>query len=280
MPNKTIPTSSIDPKAKKILFNTFWKNGWIDDGLKAILPADFEYAKSCGIMFDPLSISHDELINRVVGLTNGMPAGKAAQAFLCSFSTRRLDWRSGLASWHHAKSIPLHQYAEQKRITGHFYENGVAIPCERCECSICGGSKSYTDEELNVLNFERLRWGGVRHGNLIYTLLDLEQLARETIPEPSEQDIAIFHEILKTIETSAPNDPPGTLRNRLKGVLPSNKDELGTLLEILACCDVLEVTSTDRRDPGGHHDWSYVTYWRGEDSYSKAAVDKLFGRFF
>lgn len=271
--------NELDKKAKKILFATFWKNGWIDAACIHTSAADFTYAKARGLMFDPLSISHDALMRRLIDLRQSMPVDKAAKAFLCSLSTRRVDWRSSLASWHLACGLTPHEYVEHVRLIGHSYEDGRAIPHESRECAICGGQENYRDEDLNVLNFERIRWGGVRHGSLIYTLLDLEQLAKAELPEPSPADLAIFGDILDIIETSAPMDAPGALRTRLRDALPSNKDELSVLIEILAFCGVLVAKSPDRPGLGGRHDWAVVADWRGEDRYDQNRVAEIFGAF-
>jgi hypothetical protein len=54
----------MDQKAVKILFDKYWSSsGWRD---KEIFPEDFEYAKSKGVMFDPISLSHDEIVKRAV----------------------------------------------------------------------------------------------------------------------------------------------------------------------------------------------------------------------
>lgn len=43
----------MDKKAKDILFKTYWSSsGWKDN--KSTDPSDFVYAKSKGLMFDPL----------------------------------------------------------------------------------------------------------------------------------------------------------------------------------------------------------------------------------
>ncbi|MEQ5838282.1 hypothetical protein N0A02_02370 [Paraburkholderia acidicola] len=273
-----LPTSPIDKKAKKILFDFFWKNGWIDRGKRDAPQGDnFEYAKARRLMFDPLTISHDALIERIVGFTQHCPAGLPARAFLSSLSTRRVDWRSGLGSWHFAKQISHHVYTDHVRVVGHSYKDGVAIPHKRHECVVCRGAEIYRDEDLNVLNFERVRWGGVRHGDLIYTLLDIEQLREAVIPEPSAEDIGIFRKILETVATSGSADAPGTLRDRLKGVVPSTKQECTVLLEILALVGVLEALRTDRRGLGGHHDWKFIAEWRGEDRFNEKVARDLFG---
>jgi len=48
----------MDKKAKKILFSTYWKNGWLDGDDSYTSPEEFEYAKSRGLMFDSFTISH------------------------------------------------------------------------------------------------------------------------------------------------------------------------------------------------------------------------------
>lgn len=99
------------------------------------------------------------------------------------------------------------------------------------------GRESYKNEDLNVLNFERIKWGGLRHGDLLYTLFDLEQFTKEEIPEPVTDDI-----------------------------------------EILAFIGVLTPKSCNRPEPS-KHDWTYATYWRGEDGYDKDIVEMYFGKY-
>lgn len=62
----------MDKKAKRILFSTYWKNGWIDVKNRSISEPDFSYAKSKGLMFDPLTISHDECILDIAALVKGI----------------------------------------------------------------------------------------------------------------------------------------------------------------------------------------------------------------
>ncbi|HEY9130486.1 MAG TPA: hypothetical protein VIM98_01920 [Dyella sp.] len=269
--------TQIDHRAKQILFDTFWNNGWIDNDYRRTPPEDFEYAKAQGLMFDPLAITHDALIERIVDLAQGMPPGKPARAFLCSLSTRRVDWRSGLASWSVARRLSKHIYQELRCLGGHSFKNGVTTPRWRYECGVCAGRDAYWQEDLNVLSFERVRWGGLRHGDLIYTLLDLEQLAKAEIPEPLPEDIDIFRDILKAATSLRPNDAPGALRERLKDVVPSSKDERSRLLEVLACAGVLEALATDRPRLGGTPDWKFISDWRGQDGFNAMVVEALFG---
>lgn len=267
----------MDKKAKKILFSTYWKNGWKNDKDRYTDPEEFQYAKAKGLMFEPFSINHDECIKSIKELEKKISQHDIAKAFLSSLSTRRLDWRSALSSYAIAKIIPDHQYS---KFNFSLDPNFTSYTCGICQDSQYGvrGSEIYENKDLNVLNFERLKWGGVRHGEILYTYFDLREFCKENIPEPNEIDISIFKEILKVIETSQPDDYPSALANRLSEVLKSNKNERETLIEILASIGVLKPNSYDR-PIRGKSDWVYVEYWRGEDKYCNEIVDEYFGNY-
>lgn len=274
----------MDKRAKKILFDTYWsRNGWKMEKEQQISTEDFEYAKKKGMMFEPFSISHDACVEQIVDMTSQISFDRVTRAFLSSLSTRRLDWRSAVASYYLAKDIQKHQYVAAE--TGYSRE-GDGIVCVSYTCGICResrygivGREYYEEQDLNVLNFERIKWGGVRHGDLIYTLFDLKQFEKEEISEPTQEDLDIFNDILKMIDSCETSDTPRVLSNKLAQIksLKSNKAERDTLVEILACIGVLHPKSFDRNEPG-RHDWVYSTYWRGEDGYDKKLVENLFIR--
>jgi hypothetical protein len=273
----------MDKKAKKILFQTYWKNGWINDKDIIISKENFEYAKSKGLMFDNITITHDECINEILEIVKKISMEKVSRAFLSSLSNRRLDWRSGIASYFIAKQLTKHTYS--KAVSGHGYTDNGEIDYTVYTCGICRdlkygiiGSKKYIDNDLNVMNFERIKWGGVRHGDLLYTLLDLRIFYTEEITEPTNGDITIFQKILETIETSQPNDYPGALEKRLSECIKSTKDERKILMEIMGCIEILKPASYDR-PRRGKSDWKYIEFWRGEDKYNQNVVNKYFGKY-
>lgn len=268
----------MDLKAKKILFNTYWSSqGWRDS--RNVSTEDFEYAKSKGLMFDPFTISHDDCIKKIITLRQQISKEQICKAFLSSLSRRRLDLRSAVASYSVAHKLSLHEYMPIE--SGHFYENGkithTVHTCRTCKEAQYGiiGDQYYENFDLSILNFERVKWGGTRHGNILYTYFDLSCFLKEHILEPNTEDCRIFRDILNIIETSNMGDYPSVLEKRLKDVLPSNKDERRILLEILACIGILEAKSYDR-PLKGKSDWVYVTYWRGEDKFNANVVDRYF----
>lgn len=273
----------MDEKAKKILFQTYWsKNGWKDE--YTITPEDFAYAKEKGLMFDTITISHDDCIKQIIEIVSSISIEQVVKAFLSSLSTRRLDWRSGIASYYIAKLLTPHQYVPIE-VGCSCIDNGriaVANTCGVCKNVKYGviGNEKYIDVDLNVLNFERIKWGGVRHGELIYTLFDLEQFKKEQIIDPSKIDIEIFKTILSSIKACKTGDFPSVLCDKLKAIpnLKSNKDERTVIIEILACIGILRPLSYDRA-VNGKNDWTYIEYWRGEDGYDEKIVEQYFGKY-
>ncbi|MEU6018301.1 hypothetical protein ABZ826_31035 [Streptomyces sp. NPDC047515] len=273
----------MDKRAKQILFRTHWKNGWIDRSARRIDPADFEYAKSMGLMFDPVATTHDVCVRQIRESLLSVPVEKAARAFLSSLSQRRLDWRSGLASYVIAEQVAAHSYAPA--VVGQLLGAGGKVIHTSYSCGACRdcaveivGHEAYEAVDLNVLNFERIKWGGIRHDHLEYIWFDLEQLSKSNIPDPTPEDIAILAALLEVIEKSRPTDHPGALVKNLAPVITSTKDERVQLIEILAGAGVLR---RRRRDltVGTRGDWRLVGEWRGEDGYDKSAVEALFGQY-
>jgi hypothetical protein len=141
---------------------------------------------------------------------------------------------------------------------------------------------------LNVLNFERLKWGGVRHHKIGYQVFDLEEFKKLEVPEPSEADLELFREILAAVRSL----PAGSLASKLEKALPKslakNSSERTTLLEILFYAGILAYPGyahyyDDSEPPKGRPyrdtDWSDpAKYWRSEDGYNLERLKEYFPR--
>jgi hypothetical protein len=264
-----------DKRALTILSNLYWSSqGWIRDTERALTLEDFEYAKSKGLMFDPLSISHSEVMSRLLSALRKTGQQFVANAFIASLSTRRLDWRSALGS-----------FAVFRNLRDHTPVSRDGLVCDSCGLYLKPGI-----EDLNVLNFERFKWGGVRHYFPTYAMLDLELLAKSDPPEPGSIDIQIFREIIHTIEGLPSGVTAAALQGKLGTIFKSNKAERDTLVGILGYCGVLSkpglpdfaqhfVSPAQRELPDHHYvDMPYpACWWRSEYGIDSARLKEYFG---
>lgn len=210
-----------DKRALEILFNAYWTSaGWKPEQARNPLPEDFAYAKKHGVMFDSLPLDHTAVLSRLSNAISKLTPRIVGDAFLASLTTRKLEWRSALGSYSVFRHLPEHESVGSK------------------QCSFCG-LYLQGNEDLNVLNFERHKWGGVRHSYPCYAMLDLELFIRESPPKPLTIDIAIFDQIVAAIDGA----PAGTSSANLHKVFPrgmkGNKAERDAIVSMLGFCGAL-----------------------------------------
>jgi len=266
----------MDRKALNILFNTFWSSaGWKSE--KTVAPSDFEYAKSKNVMFDPIFIGHDQTVQWITDVFNQSSKRHIVKCFLSSLSTRQVWLRSGLSSYAFARNFPRHGFSSSGNIF----------------CNICG---SYSNEkrniDLNIMNFERIKWGGVRLTDPIYAAWNLELLHKEATPEPSTEDIDILNQFISAINNSAPSDRPTQLEKKIALIIKSNSPERRLIIDMFGICGILETKehkgffesyapySKQTLRPLNKSDWSYpVDWWTGQDGINEQALEFYFSEY-
>jgi len=266
----------LDKKAQRILFDTYWSpHGW--KKAPSTDPVDFAYARSAGYMFDAIELTHDDIVERILAVRGRISLREAADAFVASLSTRRLDLRSALGSFAFASNFPDHRLAEETSTRCHI-------------CGLYGGPRSER-EDLNVLSFERFKWGGVRHTNPLYCAFDLAQFESADGLIPTEEDYLILARIVQLATTLAPNARANDLEKGIAKLVRSNPSERRILIECLAYCGVLKpsgrsgflqaFTSAEHRNRDRPHDskndWRYpAIWWRGMDGINREALALCF----
>jgi hypothetical protein len=218
-----------DSRARDILLAMHWSStGWRSPQLQPSTD-DYDHALRSGYLFQPVEIGHDDLIQRVKDLSASVELIEARDAFLASLLSRRLYLRPFLASVVVARSMPPHSF-ESGRHSG--------------PCRICGRYERTAIEDLNVLNFERHKWGGVRHLDPVFIWFCLDRLIAEGGAEASNADRGALNTLLDGLRAL----PPGATSTKAETALrflPSSKAERLSLIEQLSDLSVLE-------DPGHH----------------------------
>lgn len=263
----------MDNKAKKILLNTFWASGGWKDGPYVFAGDDFNYAKSKGMMFDPITINHDEIVKRLHELHQAITKERVAAAFLHSLSTKKVYLRSALSSWALTSGLPLHTYGQRSSVRTNYSS------CGDCNFHRLVSEREYINHDLNVLNFERVKWGGVRLNELLYCWLDLELFSKEEALECTSEDVALLSKMLEAIQNCEDNESARMLEKRWKDVIPSSKHERDVMMEIWGYTGLLAQRDTPRKHRGVGHDFNSVAEWQGNDGYSQEALEFYFGAF-
>lgn len=217
-----------DKRALKILFDKYWSpsSGWIKGEVSA---ADYQYAKDAGVMFDDIETDHDSIVTKCIDTIKDIKKKDVVKAFVSSLSTHRLELRSALGSYASGRLLYKHNFKSS--------EENYSSPGS---CVVCSQFEGPEKVDLNVLNFERFKFGGVRHSQPIYIWFDINQLKEQEILEPTEQDILILKSLLQRIselQAGKLSDAP----NSLNGILKGNKNERNGLIEILGYCGILNV---------------------------------------
>lgn len=266
----------MNPKATKILTSYFWdSNGWRSDAEMTLAEEDESFAKLHGVMFDSPTWTHDEVIEFALGHLQYIDTKSVSDAFVASLETRELFYRSALGSFSILRHLKQHKHS------------GEGIHCMHC------GEYANPDRKpinLNVQNFERIKWGGVRHLNPIYAGFDLSLFMDLPPLTPSTNAIEIFKKILAAIGKAPEETTSAQLEKAIGKNLKSNKPEREVFIAILGFSGILEIEGhegfldrfirADQRELPSRRfvDMPYpACWWTGKSRINPKAVNFWFG---
>ena len=270
----------LDPRALKILHDTFWERGkWKRQYDTA--PDDLAYAVEAGTMFAPRELDHDARVAWLLEAVGRIDAAFVGRQFLASLSTRRLDRRSALGSYAYAQHFPKHE----RKVEANRPQSSM--------CLICGDGELTTKTDLNVENFYRHHWGGFMHTKPLYAAFDLDQARWLDDCEPTAEDVAIMGRLLDIVAGLPPEGTPNDIVRAGARVLKSNAWERRVLVNILGYAGVLEAPGHPGWSeqfvpfyktlafPGTpRSDWPYpVVWWRRIEGINAKALSKAFPGF-
>jgi hypothetical protein len=263
-----------DPRALRILLDTYGKRlGWNEE---PSAPAeDFAYARSKGLMFDPVRCTHDEMCDRVVEACERVTPQEVARGFLASLGCNRLESRGALGSYAAFRHMPRHGYQPM---------DPPEAEHARVWCVVCGDMNSDRPHDLNWTNFHCFKQGCAYDSPLEAAFL-LEQLALGTPPEPTGEGRRILRDVLDVASSLPATARPGALEKAVAKLLGTNKYVRQSLLESLSYCGVLQPRACPGYlhafvdygqrgyPPGQATEWSYpIRWWQGSDGVDTAAV--------
>jgi hypothetical protein len=192
-----------------------------------------------------------------------------SDAFVASLTTRRLDLRSAIGSLALAKVLPDHQFM---------------VAAGSRTCSVCGLPAESLSQDLNILNLERFKWGGVRRDDIVFVAFDLEQFALAPQEAVTGQAIELGKDLIRELDGTAAKSTATQAADRMR-MLAGNRDQRRVVLDILGMCGVLTspahpgynvgFTPVSRRvlAPGHFMETTYpACWWRGGDGVDRDAL--------
>ncbi len=270
-----------DKTALKTLFNTYWTSqGWRPSKDITTPRDDFEAAIEAGLMFDKKKHSHDSIIADALAGVRAVTASQVADAFVASLTSRRLDLRSALGSYAFLRHLPDHSCTDNPRPS----------KVRKKQCGICGEYAKEEVVDLNVLNFERFKWAGVRHLEPLYAGFDLSLFRQFGHMQPTSADKAMFKSLIDSIGKAPVKTTAPQLEKYFPKDLSSNKSERDQITAILGIAGILGtkdhpgfrqsfVPISDRESTNHHfEDMTYpASWWRRSDGINLEALDHWFG---
>jgi hypothetical protein len=141
-----------------------------------------------------------------------------------------------------------------------------------------------------VLNFERLKWGGVRHLSPDYALLDMDLFLAMPRPLPEPPDLALFKSLIEFLAAAPADATAATLHKAFPKELKANKAERDVIVGMLGFIGALATaehpgfarkfirTNLRHSPPRRFVDMAYPACWWGkQDGVRMEALQEYFG---
>ena len=259
-----------DEKTVKLLNKACWcSSGW--KSKLDLTKAELEHLRTAGLVRDKVQLTHDGLVDWAMQARKKVTRQEVCRAFVASLGTRYLEYRSALGSYAHLHLLKRHSLQTTRELPP-------------IECDICGANPTctVTERDFVTLNFERYKWGGVRHPELYFAAHDLEMFTQLPEAKPTADDWTALKAILDLATDPVQGKSVGKLKKGIKQIIKTNDAEADTLCHILSYAGILAteafpgydskfIAYDDRAAIKGDNDQEYpLSCWKGPGIQSKA----------
>jgi len=240
-----------DERAIKLLTKACWSSSGWNETLD-LTKEELAHLVSAGFAPEERELTHDQCVAWALSVLSRTSRERVRDAFVWSLTSRELAYRSALGSFAYLHLMPDHRFAQARG-----FATGV--------CSTCGWGQtgSLTQKDFIILNFERYRWGGVRHDDLEFMAFDLEMFARLPEVSPSSEDWQALKQIIGIAADPATGKSVGTMKKAIRTIVKSNDAEADRLCHILSYAGILAV------DDHRGFDGQFVPFVQREDARPK-----------
>ena len=240
-----------------------------------------------GILIAPYTRSHDNLLKELSEVQESLDLKDIVNGFMHSLSTGKNHYRTALASYFYARSMPKHE-AIRDYVTGlQKNKNGCPV-CgmrldEKCICHVEDSFSRFILYYPNKYTVKDIQTPE-------YALFDLKQFRELPKVSYTKEDVDILVNILKVIESMADHNNFSAVQKLItRGkMIPASGDEINVVLGVLSVCGVLQTPEhrgynerftawSDKGFVGMETELFYpLFHWRGRHGISKIALSEIF----
>lgn len=229
-----------------------------------------------------ISMTHDEVINKIKKLSHEIELEDAVRAFLYSLSTCDNKYRTVLSSVIWGRSLVTH---EVKKYSGYY---GSYHYCEICNLRLMEDDRHCIIAPEYYSKY-RQKGGELDINEAGYVLVDLQEFKKLPKVDYCEKDIAILNRIFGLVKELGPANKVVALQKLITAekFMKATKHQINAVLGVLAVCGVFdtpEQKSVATTFVGNHErhfsmecDLYYpLNFWRGKYGINYGAVNEIF----
>jgi hypothetical protein len=260
-----MPMKKMDPKAMKIL------KAYDLLSPESTSKEDFEYARAAGLVFDPITITHDASVQWARDEFKRASKADIAASFLSGVGAHLAYARAALSAHAVLTHFPDHHFKATQGM----------------HCAICAQPDT---SKIDLTFINKCRWNGAVIGREpVILAFYLQQQHAVVIDPPTPSDREAFCAILDLISASPPEETPRSLLKKVKKIpgLKFPAEEARYLLDTLGYAGILQTsehqgfiyTYTGHLAPAksASSDWSYpVDFWTGAQGINLDALKYWF----
>ena len=240
-----------------------------------------------GVLIEPREMSHDELMKELSKAWKALDIKDLVNGFLYSLSTGKNQYRTALASYMFARSMPKHEVKRE-------YVEGLChthFACPVCGIRLEEDLVCHIEDSMSRYTLYYPQWGTIKGMQTSdYALFDLKQF--KDLPKVSytNEDVEILVNILKLAESMADQNNYTALQKLItrSKIINATGNEIDVILGVLSVCGVLQTPEhrgyaenftniCDRHFVGMETELFYpLFHWHGRNGVDKKVLADIF----
>lgn len=240
-----------------------------------------------GVLLEPCDRSHDDVMKDLSKAWKSLDIEDVVNGFLHSLSTGKNQYRTALASYLFARSMPKHE-AKRDYVSGLSHLNDA---CPVCGLTLDENYVSHIEDSFSRYTLYYPQWHTIKDMQTPdYALFDLKQFKELPKVSYTKEDVEILVNILRLVGSLADQNNYTALQKLItrSKIINATGNEINVILGVLSVCGVLQTPEhrgfadkftniCDRGFVGMESELFYpLFHWHGRNGVDKKALADIF----